>query len=58
MGSLVAGFMLGIIQTMSVFYFSSQISDVIIFSLLFLILLFRPTGLFKGLRSEVRIGRN
>ncbi len=57
-GSLVAGFMLGIIQTMSVFYFSSQISDIIIFSLLFMILLLRPTGLFKGLRPEVRVGRN
>jgi branched-chain amino acid transport system permease protein len=58
LGSLVAGFVLGIIQTMSVFYFSSQISDVIVFSLLFLMLLFRPTGLFKGLRQDVRVGRN
>jgi branched-chain amino acid transport system permease protein len=58
LGSLVAGFMLGIIQTMSVFYFSSQISDVIIFVLLFLILVFRPTGLFKGLRPDFRVGRN
>jgi len=57
-GSLVAGLTLGIIQTMSVFYFSSQISDIIIFSLLFLILLIRPTGFFKGLRQDVRVGRN
>lgn len=57
-GSLVAGFTLGIIQTMSVFYLSSQISDIIIFSLLFLILLVRPTGFFKGLRQDVRVGRN
>jgi branched-subunit amino acid ABC-type transport system permease component len=41
-----------------VFYFSSQISDIIIFSLLFLILLIRPTGFFKGLRQDVRVGRN
>jgi len=56
-GSLVAGLILGVIQAITVAYLSSQLSDAIIFGMLLILLLVRPTGLFKGLRQEVRVAR-
>ena len=51
-GAVIAGLLLGLIQTMTIAYLSSDLSDAIIFSLLFLILLVRPTGFFGTLRRE------
>ena len=45
-GAMVGGLMLGIIETMGAFYISSAFKDIIAYSLLILILLVRPTGLF------------
>ena len=56
-GAVVAGLLLGLIQVMTVAYVSSGLSDAIIFSILFLMLLVRPTGLFAGLRRDVRVVR-
>lgn len=44
-GALLAGLLLGIVQTLSTAYLPTSLTDVIIFSSLFLILLVRPNGL-------------
>jgi branched-chain amino acid transport system permease protein len=46
------------VQTTVVTYISSQLSDAIIFALLFIALLVRPTGLFRGLRTPARVARS
>jgi branched-chain amino acid transport system permease protein len=57
LGAVVGGLLLGVIQTMTIAYVSTDLSDAVIFSLLFLILLVRPTGLFGTLRRETRVAR-
>jgi branched-chain amino acid transport system permease protein len=57
MGALVAGLLLGVVQTLTIAYVSTGLSDAIIFSILFLMLLFRPTGFFGVLHKEKRIVR-
>ena len=54
-GAIFAGLLLGIIQTISVVYISSELSDAIVFGLLFLVLLLRPNGFFAGLHTEHRV---
>jgi branched-chain amino acid transport system permease protein len=56
-GALVAGLLLGIVQTMTVVYLSAGLSDAIVFSILFLTLLVRPTGFFGQIRKERRVTR-
>ena len=56
-GAVIAGLLLGLIQTMTIAYISTDLSDAVIFSLLFLILLVRPTGFFGTLRRERRVAR-
>ena len=56
-GAVVAGLLLGLIQTLTVVYLSSGLSDAIIFAILFGVLLIKPTGLFAGLRRDARVGR-
>ncbi len=45
-GSIVGGFLLGVIETLAGYYISTAIKDIISFFILILILIFRPTGLF------------
>lgn len=45
-GAMVAGLLLGMIQTLTAAYLPAGLTDAIIFSLLFLMLLVRPYGLF------------
>jgi branched-chain amino acid transport system permease protein len=45
-GSLVAGLMLGVTETLGAFYISSAYRDAIGFVMMALFLLFRPQGLF------------
>ena len=44
-GALVGGLMLGVIETMSKAYISTQLSDAIVFGILIIVLLIKPTGL-------------
>ena len=53
----IAGLTLGVVQAMGVAYLSSGLADAIIFALLFVALLIRPTGLFGGSASVVRVVR-
>jgi branched-chain amino acid transport system permease protein len=54
LGAVVAGLLLGVIETTTVSYFSSVYRDVIAFGLLFAILLIHPEGLFSGADREGR----
>ena len=44
-GAMLGGFVLGLAESFASAYFSSEYKDVIAFSILILVLLFRPTGL-------------
>ena len=44
-GALIGGVLLGVIENLSKAYISSQLSDAIVFSVLILVLLIRPTGI-------------
>ena len=50
-GAVLGGLVLGVTEAMTSGYFSSQYKDVVAFSLLILILLFRPSGILG--RPEV-----
>ena len=54
-GALLAGVMLGVIQTLTTVYISSELSDAVVFGLLFIVLLVRPRGFFAGLHTEHRV---
>jgi branched-chain amino acid transport system permease protein len=53
-GALLAGVLLGVIQTLTTVYISSELSDAVVFGLLFVVLLVRPSGFFAGLHTEHR----
>lgn len=46
-GAIVAGYILGILESLGIAYISPAYKDVFAFGILILILAFRPTGLFK-----------
>jgi branched-chain amino acid transport system permease protein len=54
-GALLAGVLLGVIQTLTTVYVSSELSDAVVFGLLFIVLLVRPRGFFAGLHTEHRV---
>ena len=56
-GAVIAGLLLGIVQSLSIAYVSSGFADAIIFALLFIVLVARPTGLFGGGVQVVRAVR-
>lgn len=56
-GAVVAGLLLGIIQTLAVSYLSSELGDMVLFTALFAILLVKPTGFFPGMRRDARVVR-
>lgn len=49
-GSVVAGVLLGIVESYTIGLISSKFSDAIVFTLLILVLLIRPNGLFSKVR--------
>jgi branched-chain amino acid transport system permease protein len=53
-GALLAGILLGMIQTLTSVYISSELTDAVVFGLLFVVLLVRPSGFFAGLHTEHR----
>lgn len=56
-GAVIGGLLLGVIQTLTVAFVSTGLSDAIVFSLLFITLLVRPTGFLGTLRREMRVTR-
>ena len=51
---MIGGVLLGIIEILSKAYISSQLSDAIVFSVLIIVLLVRPTGILgKKLNEKV-----
>jgi branched-chain amino acid transport system permease protein len=53
-GTLIASLFFGVVEALTVSYLSSQLSDAILFLILFLVLLVRPSGIFRGLHHEYR----
>lgn len=56
-GAVVAGLALGVTQTMTVAYLPSGVTDLVIYSILFLVLLIRPNGLFGDPVADARVAR-
>lgn len=56
-GALVAGFLLGIIQAICTAYLPTGLSDPVIYGLLFVIILLRPSGLFGSTVRNIRAVR-
>ena len=53
-GAMVGGILLGVIENLSKGYISTQFSDAIVFGVLIIILLFKPTGLLgKKINEKV-----
>jgi branched-chain amino acid transport system permease protein len=53
-GAVLAGLLIGLIESLSVVFHVSQIKDALVFAALFLVLLLRPQGIFG--RTVVRAG--
>lgn len=56
-GALIASLLLGVLQTLTVAYLPAGLSNIIIFSLLFIVLLVRPNGLVGTAKLSVGVGR-
>ena len=56
-GAMLAGLLFGMIQTLTIAYLPSGLTDAIIFSLLFLLLLIRPNGLLGRPEAGAMRGR-
>jgi branched-chain amino acid transport system permease protein len=53
-GAMIGGILLGIIENLSKAYISSQLSDAIVFGVLIVVLLVRPTGILgKNIQEKV-----
>lgn len=51
-GAFIGGILLGIIENLAKAYISSQLSDAIVFSVLIIVLLVRPTGILGKMMTE------
>ncbi|HAE16410.1 MAG TPA: branched-chain amino acid ABC transporter permease, partial [Erysipelotrichaceae bacterium] len=51
-GAFLGGLMLGIIEILAKAYISTQLSDAIVFAVLIIVLLIKPTGLLGRKLSE------
>ncbi|MGE0768538.1 MAG: branched-chain amino acid ABC transporter permease [Hyphomicrobiaceae bacterium] len=56
-GAVVAGLLLGVIQTLTIAYAPPGLSEIIVYSLLFVVLLVKPNGLFGGVVADARMAR-
>jgi branched-chain amino acid transport system permease protein len=57
-GCVVAALIFGVIQTLCIAYLPAGSPDIVLYSLLFLVLLMRPSGLFGLSGSAVGVGRH
>jgi branched-chain amino acid transport system permease protein len=53
-GAMLGGFILGIVETLTKGFISSQFSDAISFSILIIVLLIKPTGIL-GKTARVKV---
>ena len=54
MGAMIGGILLGIIEILGKAYISSQMADAIVFAVLIIVLLVKPTGIFgKNIQEKV-----
>ncbi len=51
-GAVVAGYLLGLVEAYTIGLISSQFADTIVFTLLIIVLIFKPSGLFGAARSR------
>ncbi len=51
-GAVVAGYLLGLVEAYTIGLISSQCADTIVFTLLIIVLIFKPSGLFGAARSR------
>ncbi len=51
-GALLGGLLLGVIETLAKGYISTQLSDAIVFAVLIIVLLLKPTGILGKKKSE------
>jgi branched-chain amino acid transport system permease protein len=56
-GAVIAGLLLGVFQTLTVSYLPSALSDTIIYALLFVVLLLKPSGLFGNDVAQMGVAR-
>lgn len=56
-GAVVASLLLGVAQAMSAAYLIPELTDILIFSALFITLIFKPSGLFGGAVVPAGVGR-
>lgn len=53
-GAVIGGFILGIVESLTRAYLSSQLADAFVFSILIIVLLFKPTGILgKNVKEKV-----
>jgi branched-chain amino acid transport system permease protein len=53
-GAVLSGFFIGMIQTLTIAYISTELSDAVVFGILFITLMVRPNGFFSGIHTEYR----
>lgn len=56
-GAVVASLLLGVAQALCTAYLPPGLSDILIFSALFVVLIFKPNGLFGGALAPAGVGR-
>jgi len=56
-GALIAGLIIGIVQTLGIAYVSAGMAEAIVFLALFVVILVRPTGLFGQAGATMRVRR-
>ena len=51
-GAMLGGFLIGIAQSLTIAYISSQLADAVVFSMLIIVLLFKPAGILGKATGE------
>lgn len=56
-GALIAGMLIGVVQTLAVAYVGAGVAEAIVFLALFIVIVVRPTGLFGQPSAAMRVQR-